>query len=201
MIRNNLYDCGSLVLVSGMKGDGKNAAFLHKREIPSLLSCASSKTIELFYENVVDREKTIFKVIRSEEKLVGFYLVTMDEKFSYLSILLSKPISFFKALLVSPSTFIMLCHAAVKKKSVPSVMPKDKLLYLVVNPDCRGEGVGRLLLQDVFEVFRSYGIKKFGVHVESDNKKALQFYKAMGGDIVSTFTPVDKEVSIVCFIL
>ena len=61
-----------------------------------------------------------------------------------------------------------------------------KSLYmddLYVKPVYRGKGIGKRLMQSVFEVAKSENCKKLRWQVSEWNKPAIEFYKSMGAQV------------------
>jgi ribosomal protein S18 acetylase RimI-like enzyme len=55
-----------------------------------------------------------------------------------------------------------------------------ELETLVVLPDHRDDGVGRLLMERVFDELRAIGVAHMGVSVIASNRDALRFYERFG---------------------
>lgn len=54
------------------------------------------------------------------------------------------------------------------------------LHHLAVSNSCRGQGLGRLLVDRVFAALRECGIEKANIFVYADNEQGLGFWKATG---------------------
>jgi ribosomal protein S18 acetylase RimI-like enzyme len=60
--------------------------------------------------------------------------------------------------------------------------------YLAVSPDCRGRGLGRMLMAHAEERLRALGCAKVNLQVRASNNAVIQFYLRMGyavDDVVS----------------
>ena len=55
---------------------------------------------------------------------------------------------------------------------------------LVVNPEARGRGVGKALVQHVLEVIKSMGLRDLNVRVVARNAEAIRFYHDIGFDVI-----------------
>jgi ribosomal-protein-alanine N-acetyltransferase len=55
-----------------------------------------------------------------------------------------------------------------------------------VDPDVRGQGLGRLLMQTLMDWLYSHGAKVIGLHVRADNQPAIHLYEALGFSIQGT---------------
>lgn len=51
---------------------------------------------------------------------------------------------------------------------------------LAVDPRRHGEGIGRAMMTDVIERLRAEGIRRIELYAESDNTRALDFYRRLG---------------------
>ncbi len=54
------------------------------------------------------------------------------------------------------------------------------LSHVAVDPNYRGMGIGRALLEHVVEEAKNMGKKKVVLHVESDNSRAIKIYNEFG---------------------
>jgi len=55
--------------------------------------------------------------------------------------------------------------------------------YLAVHPDCRGQGLGRMLMCEAERRLTALGCPKLNLQVRSDNEAVLAFYRALGYEI------------------
>jgi ribosomal protein S18 acetylase RimI-like enzyme len=67
--------------------------------------------------------------------------------------------------------------------------PKAKLHKLYLLPSSQGKGVGKALLLEVAKRAREAGQKSLVLNVNKDNKKAIDFYLAMG------FVTIRQEIN------
>lgn len=58
--------------------------------------------------------------------------------------------------------------------------PIAELETLAVLPDHRGEGIGRALMEEVFEELRRLGVEQWAVGAISTNADAIRFYERLG---------------------
>ncbi len=59
-----------------------------------------------------------------------------------------------------------------------------RLYTLAIDPDCQGQGVGRLLVEDQLAHFRAEGASRVYLEVRSDNTRAIGLYEKLGFKIV-----------------
>jgi ribosomal protein S18 acetylase RimI-like enzyme len=52
--------------------------------------------------------------------------------------------------------------------------------HLAVHPNCRWQGIGRKLVQNCLDVFRSAGIRKCHIFIFNDNSEGIEFWKSIG---------------------
>ena len=52
--------------------------------------------------------------------------------------------------------------------------------YLAVDPDCRRNGYGRLIMEEVERRIRAKGCPKINLQVRAANKAVIQFYQSLG---------------------
>lgn len=51
--------------------------------------------------------------------------------------------------------------------------------YLAVDPDCRRNGYGRLIMEEVERRIRARGCSKINLQVRATNKEVIQFYQSL----------------------
>lgn len=69
----------------------------------------------------------------------------------------------------------LLATAIVNRTGMSKYIPENILVYIAVNPECRGQGIGRSLLSRVLSEFTG----AFALHVEYDNP-ARYLYERLG---------------------
>ena len=57
---------------------------------------------------------------------------------------------------------------------------RGRVTELVVNKDCRGKGIGKSLMQEIEDYFRSVGCKGILIDVFAYNENAYKLYKRLG---------------------
>jgi len=58
--------------------------------------------------------------------------------------------------------------------------PSGRLYSMAVSPDCRGQGLGRVLMDDVLAACRREGIARLTLEVRADNAPAVALYRKYG---------------------
>jgi ribosomal protein S18 acetylase RimI-like enzyme len=74
---------------------------------------------------------------------------------------------------------------ALDKQIVATVMGgyeghRGWINYLAVDPDCRRNGYGRLIMEEVERRIRAKGCTKINLQVRAANKAVIQFYQSLG---------------------
>ena len=64
--------------------------------------------------------------------------------------------------------------------SVSGVIDEAEVGNIVVAPECRGRGYGRMLLEELENILASRGIGKIFLEVDSTNQSALSLYRRCG---------------------
>ena len=57
---------------------------------------------------------------------------------------------------------------------------EDKVLGIIVHPDCRGKGYGKLMMQTLHTIASIRRLKRVRLHVSEDNLNAIGLYISMG---------------------
>ena len=66
------------------------------------------------------------------------------------------------------------------RSTVLHAKPSGSIDELVVTGDCRGQGIGRRLVEAAVEKCRELGCSEIEVSTEKANRKAREFYKRLG---------------------
>jgi len=56
----------------------------------------------------------------------------------------------------------------------------DKILGIIVHPDFRGNGYGKLMMQTLHTVASMRGLKRVRLHVDKENESAIHLYNKLG---------------------
>jgi ribosomal protein S18 acetylase RimI-like enzyme len=65
--------------------------------------------------------------------------------------------------------------------------------HLAVEPELRGHGLGRALMEELERRFRARGCLKYYLFVTPDNPEAVSFYEHLGAQVMP-LTPMGKEL-------
>jgi putative acetyltransferase len=66
---------------------------------------------------------------------------------------------------------------------------------LAVNPEFQGKGIARSMVEDAIDRLRESGVKRVELTVESDNPRAIAFYRKMGFAVEGTLRKFYKRAS------
>jgi ribosomal protein S18 acetylase RimI-like enzyme len=69
--------------------------------------------------------------------------------------------------------------------------PAGELLGLVVHEGHRGQGIGRVLLEEVCRIARQRGVGELHISTELDNLPAQALYRSIGGEVIGVHMEVD----------
>lgn len=68
-----------------------------------------------------------------------------------------------------------------------------EMIFITVDPECHGTGVGRGLILAVLEEYRRRGVERVTVTIESDNAPVKRLLLGLGFAVEDTFTFADKS--------
>lgn len=106
--------------------------------------------------------------------------------FRYGAQMLSKPRLILK---IKPLKRILYIIRAIwkrqKQKKTSTIQNSQKnqkygLLSITVNPEAQGKGVGKMLMEEVYEDAIERGFSTISLSVHKDNEKAISFYEKDG---------------------
>lgn len=63
---------------------------------------------------------------------------------------------------------------------------------LYIKPEFRRQGIGRMLLENLFEIASQKGLRRMSLVADKDNRPALIFYKACGFDEMNLVSFIKK---------
>lgn len=63
-----------------------------------------------------------------------------------------------------------------------------RLYSIVVDPDCRGQGLGKRLFETCQSVAAQHGCKRIHLEVRADNHSAIEFYEDRGFQVVESLS-------------
>lgn len=84
-----------------------------------------------------------------------------------------------------------------KDVAVASVVIEDGVMFLlnvVVNPDCRGKGYGKILVKQILEAACDIGAEKLCLQVVASNEVAKNMYKSFGFEVQYSYWYMCKSI-------
>ena len=78
--------------------------------------------------------------------------------------------------------------AACRPASAPVFQPNGEITYLYIDPECRGQGLGRRMLKTAMTFLQDHGFPGAALAVVRQNAPARRFYQRMGGIEAAEFT-------------
>ncbi len=111
----------------------------------------------------------------------------------HLNAQLTKPLPWFavQCLRLALTRPAVLWQALVSSSSQGAQMPQDgraiELVYVAVDPKCRGLGVGRALMQAFQDSSRAAGYRSVVASQELDNQASIGLFAAMGYHVTSRY--------------
>ncbi len=165
--------------------DYRAVASLHCAHIgQGFLATLGVPFLTLLYEAIDKDGKSVLLVERDDRSVVGFVSGTYGLGRIYKQ-LLFKPLRLIfslKSCLLSPVKMYKIIELffITRGSNIPSDLPKQELLSIVVNPAYRGEGCAEKLFKSLCSHFSEDGVSSFRIIVGSNLGRAHAFYKKMG---------------------
>ncbi|MCM1306285.1 MAG: ribosomal protein S18-alanine N-acetyltransferase [Bacteroides sp.] len=69
----------------------------------------------------------------------------------------------------------VICYGGFHK-----VLDEGQIANIAVRSDMRGQGLGRLLMQNLLELAKREGVKRITLEVKDTNERAVNLYKSLG---------------------
>lgn len=143
-----------------------------------LLYVLGKKILRIFYTELLDDKDSILLAYYSDKKTVGIAASTKDTEKLFNKIkkkyFLTVTLNILKKSVVSPG-FISKLFESKYSSSI-----KAELLFLFVDKNHRGEGIGKKLVDATSKQFRKIGVKKYRITIMPSNKDGIKFYEKLG---------------------
>lgn len=170
--------------------DYESAAKLHLKYInKGFLPSLGLSFLVLLYEAIDKNEKSVLIIKKINGKVVGFVSGSEGMKPIYLQLILNRLPSLVWALL--PALFsitkvykILEILLISSKSKLPSSLPHQELLTIVVDPDYQGMGHADELFNSLCSYFSKANVKGFRIVVGETLFRAHAFYKKLGSKVV-----------------
>ena len=140
--------------------------------------------LTLLYEAIDEDSESVLLVERVDSKVIGFVAGASGFGRLYKKLLL-KPIRLtysLKSCLLSPSKIYKIIEIFLISigSKLPSDLPKQELLSIVVNPNYQGQRYAENLFKALCSHFSAEGASSFRIVVGSNLNRAHAFYTKMG---------------------
>jgi len=159
-------------------------ASLHQTELASLISDLGTGYVRRFYSNAASVEGTICMIALEGQAVVGA-IVGTDHPNALLAPL-ARPVWRFlpHVLLRSPKSLVQLVHSYTRASEFLSRHADYvELMYVVVDAQRRGAGLGTNLIEAFVEEANARGFRGVTLSVEIDNAPAIAVYEKLGFEI------------------
>lgn len=174
--------------------DVKEVSLIHKAAFKNFfLTTLGIRFLETYYKACLSNNQTIaYCALDRDGKIVGFATGTSQAKGYHKSIFLKHWFVFFSSLAISifknPKILIRLAKNLEKNEREDDNGNYAELLSIGVDPNCKGGGIGKILLNKFCqEVKNKQGCKIVLTTDKFNNDAVLGFYKKAGFDIFYEF--------------
>lgn len=160
-------------------------AKLHEKALHGLLSEMGYPFVYRYFQLCIEDPSVIgFYALSEAGDLIGY--VNGTPKPGELNSRMTRPLTWFAAqclrlLFIRPRA---LWQAVVSSLTVSKQMAEDpdaiEVVYMSVDPKARGQGLGRILMQDFHDAAREAGYKRVTGSQELDNKVGIDLLASMG---------------------
>jgi ribosomal protein S18 acetylase RimI-like enzyme len=162
----------------------KAVAALHCATLTGLLSQLGRPAAEAFYAGCVRTQIAVGLVYLEDTKLRGFVLGSPHPDLLKRDVLrknlLGTLASLGLGIVTRPSAALWLLKSFKGPDEGSFDTRASELIYLAVNEESRGGGVGTKLVKAFNERMRAAGMNAYEVSVDEDNATAITFYERLG---------------------
>lgn len=165
-----------------------------------LLPKLGPKIMTLYYQYALQSDENLGFVYMDGQKIQGFIFGTVNKSNFYRQIFLRSKfkISCFITLRLIRKPFLL--SSLIRYTIQKILLPKEEqnlynaeLITIAVNQEIRGKKIGKKLVQTLNKKFKDYGISKYQVIVEEENKAAIRFYKKLGFQYIKNFVEFGRK--------
>lgn len=169
-----------------------SVARLHETAMGLLLTAMGPAFVFKYFETAAKDPDVIgFCALADTNRAIGYIVGTPRP--DRLNSQLTRPLTWFalQCFRLAFSRPRVLWQALVSSSSQGGQMPRDgraiELVYVAVDPQCRGLGVGRALMQAFQDDSRAAGYRSVLASQELDNEASIRLFTAMGYRVVSRY--------------
>ena len=163
-----------------------------------ILSQLGLNVIYRFYHSLYQQSKDCFLVVRAQEKIIGFCLLSFDVESIFRRFAFSQfPVHLLMIGLKAISSlflFIFLLKYFGKKPVTSEKYLNPEIGYIFVAPEAQGHGTGKQLIQQCQNVCRKLNCNTLYTKTrEQDNEATIHFYQKNGFKIRDHFMRGDHS--------
>lgn len=161
-------------------------AGLHKRSLPyGFLSSLKTETLAAIYRALDCSRGCVVLIKYDQNGLAGFVAGSITRR-AQVRALLSHAFSIGSKLIFDPALYQKLgkMFAVARHLGVASDLkqglPAAELISIAVSLECRGQGIGKMLYNDLVSWFEHRGVSQFHIRVGGALQNAQHFYESLG---------------------
>jgi ribosomal protein S18 acetylase RimI-like enzyme len=174
-------------LVKLKKEDSLEIAALHRAAFKGFfLTDLGINVLRVFYSSLIQDKATIIWGVKSDDVLVGFFLVSKTPKNLYTRIFKINFFNFFIPLSISLIKNLSLLRRLIvsmvssKSVEVPSTYAAS-LLSICVEPSFSGKGIGKMLLSKLESELFINNLSGYYLTTDTDNNDATNYFYLNNG--------------------
>lgn len=153
--------------------------------------------LNALYKSILELNLGFGVVAKSNNKVKGFVLATKDMRSLFKCVILKKPfslcLSLIPAIIKKPILIKKVFETFTYNDKESKEITKAELIVIAVDHMYRNQKIGSKLCLILNREFVKRGIDKYKVTVNSDNFKALSFYKKNGFKFSYDFNLYNKK--------
>lgn len=143
------------------------------------------KFLRLYYQSVLKAPDGILLIAVEDNKIIGF-CATCTKSAGFNSRLITHNAMRFikealRLMISSPKSLLRLFKNITKKADISDDGEYAEVLSIGVLKDAQGQGLGKLLLDNLFNRLQKTGISQISLTTDyEENEKTLRFYESIG---------------------
>jgi glycosyltransferase involved in cell wall biosynthesis/ribosomal protein S18 acetylase RimI-like enzyme len=173
----------SLLIRWATSGDASAVARLHRENLPgSFLPSLGDGFLRRLYRALVTDPDGVLLVAQEGERVIGFVSGTRSVGGFYRRFYLRHGVPALLGALprIVRGGILRRARETARYPKLSRDLPEAELLSIVVRPGHRGSGLGRRLVEALFDVFADRGVSEAKVVVASENEDAIRLYTETG---------------------
>lgn len=186
-----------MIIRSATQIDAATLANAHIKVFPNFfLSTLGLDFLKVYYRALINYPETLCYVAEEKNVIVGYVVGRMRTKGYLKRVVKSNMFTFMlqgiKLLFTKPGALLRLVMNLEKKSDEKIVVDNQdyaEIGLIGVNPEMKGKGIGRALLNTLEECLRSKSVEKLSLTTDFyNNDTTLMAYKAWGFNVLYEFT-------------